>query len=581
MKNNMENAHIMNVPYTFEHSKNLGNKILKPIRQEKVVKVPVTQYVEKIIEKEEIKYVNKYVDVIKPIITYKTKHISKPIYLDKIKYEPKLVEKEKIVHIPKIEYRNKIVEIPVYIHKENIIEKKVPLIIERVVPVLKVKRIEKETLIDTIEIPSICEMKKKEININNTKNEYEQNILHIQRNNSGSNNFYTVNVMNENQDIYNKETYRNMESQNNSSPAVYSHMRVSPSFEIEKIKRKNESGHYGDSIESDEDNYERNLQHKNETMYNDATHDDDIHYEQILEKGGRMVSAEGIPDKGNVSNEENILNERSTSNEENVMNEEGCISNEKNASFVERLLNEESNLKNYMQNRMENNYYNTDNRHKKSSVTHVSVHLPTTKEELRESLEPGYVNSVESSYNVSLNPISVERSGKILDSSSMGNNMDSSNMYVMNNNHVFNYNNSINRYNEYNMNELINEQLIRGGSLNNSKPDISKSIEENVNQLSYCTNLKDHMETEQHTLHTPSNMHVYKENYVSSQNERRNQSGGSKPGRNKLNFMPSYANSNGNAIVSVRPATILEYVPKERKFKSGFCNFMNKCCGGE
>ncbi|KJP89565.1 hypothetical protein AK88_00776 [Plasmodium fragile] len=509
------------VPYTFEHSRNLGNKILKPIRQEKIVRVPVTQYVEKIIEKEEIKFVNKYVDVIKPIITYKTKHISKPIYLDKIRYEPKMIEKEKIIHIPKIEYRNKIVVIPVYLHKENIIEKKVPLIIERVLPVLKVKKIEKEVFTDVVEIPSICEMAKGERNINSsTKHEYIDSVMipHIATGNSDRNNFYAVGEANESQDMYNKETYRNVESQNDisSSPAVYCPVKMSPSIEVQKDKGSHGRSHSVVSGESDEDSCGGKLEHKNETMYNDATNEEGEEADNYVYAAGNV---------GGTSNEDYLANAQ-------------VINSSQGVRYGESISRE------HAQRTVQTGQYGENDMYKKSNISHVSIHLPTTKEELREVLQCNSVNAGEGSYGVTLNQATEDRS-------------------------------SYGRYNEYDMNQMMSKQLIRE-SFNPSRRHMSKSVDGNLGQGNYYSDVKDRIESQHHNLSVPSNIHLYKENYNLAQNMSRNESG-----KTRSNFMPSYANSNGQAIVSVRPATILEHVPKLRKPKSRFCSFLNKCCGDE
>ncbi|SBS82405.1 inner membrane complex protein 1i, putative (IMC1i) [Plasmodium ovale curtisi] len=492
-----------NVPYTFEHSKNLGNKILKPIRQEKVVKVPVTKFVEKIIEKEEVKYVNKYVDIIKPIITYKTKHISKPIYLDKIKYEPKLIEKEKIIHIPKIEYRNKIVEIPVYVHKENIIEKKVPLIIERVVPVLRVKKIEKEVLTDTVEIPEICEMKKDEANRKSTKQDYEAGNEEISSKALVKCNVYVVDVTKESEDGYNKETYRNVESVNESvgeHPVVYASKRASHA-DVEKFRNQRLSTSSISNLEYNEDDY-KHMENKKDTMYNDDTNEE-------------------VPYYNMAENCKNIINE------ENINKE-------------------------YVQNNKEEDYYDIDGLYKHPNIPHLSMHLPATKGISQESLKQCYVNL---SHNNNYDNISVHR--------------------VMDNSHIVNYNNTNRGYNVGNLHEVNNHQLIQG-SFNDSRGNISKRVEENSPQ-NYWEHLKDNNEEEKQKPCVSSNIHMSYENYVSSQNGHTN----ARSVTGKSNFMPSYANSNGQAIVSVRPATILEYVPKQRKYKSSFCSFMNKCCGGK
>ncbi|SBS82790.1 inner membrane complex protein 1i, putative [Plasmodium malariae] len=521
MEHQRGNSSSLSVPFTFEHSKNLGNKILKPIRQEKIVKVPVTQYVEKIIEKEEIKYVNKYVDVIKPIITYKTKHISKPIYLDKIKYEPKLIEKEKIIHIPKIEYRNKVVEIPVYVHKENIIEKKVPLIIERVIPVLKVKKIEKEVLTDTVEIPEICEITKDGTNAKIKENIYyeQQREEEIPGKVSIRSNAYVAgvesvvsaasvaNVLNvedeacitkEYKDAYNKETYRNMES-TDESPVICSSKHV-PHSSVGKFKNQNVNRSSPSNASSNEDSYTEKLEHKNETTYNDATNES-AHY-------GTM------PDDSPL------------------------------------MIDEENTSKNYDQKSMEEeNYYDINEHYKNSNINHVSINLPKTKDQFQESFEQQYVNFCDKKYNFASDNI------------------------IHNNLPIINYDTSNNRYIEDNMNELINEQFMRESSKDTLR-HISKTAEDKNRQI-LCTKLKDHIDIDQKKTSLPSNMHISYENYSSSQNaySQRSVTG-------KSNFMPSYANSNGQAFVSVRPATILEYVPKQRKYKSSFCNLMKNCCGG-
>lgn len=302
-----------NVPFAFDNSKNQKNRILKPIRQEKVLKVPVTKFVETIVEKEEIKYVNKYVDVIKPIITCRTKHVSKPVYLDKIKYEPKFIEREKIVHIPKIEYRNKIVEVPVYVHKHNIIEKKVPIVIERVIPVLKVKRVEKTVLTNSVEIPNSCESKQVEIN----NSEKENEILKIVNNENTHNNVSTSNIenvitSNENEETYNKETYRNVdcvvEPEIVITPPKASHLDLNETAE-ENLNNSNDINN--ESF--------LNFEH-NETMYNEENREEshraneEENFEEASGNDEVMVSNKSTPsnlnenkcDAENVSEERNI-----------------------------------------------------------------------------------------------------------------------------------------------------------------------------------------------------------------------------------------------------------------------------------
>ncbi|CRG98845.1 inner membrane complex protein 1i, putative [Plasmodium relictum] len=490
MESETGNFSSSNIPYSFEHSKNISKKILKPIRQEKIVKVPVTQYVEKIIEKEQIKYVNKYVDVVKPVITYKTKHIPKPIYLDKIKYEPKLIEKEKIIHIPKIEYRNKVVEIPVYIHKEKIIEKKVPLVIERVVPVLKIKRIEKEILTNTVEIPETSEISKNETNIKISKNAHDLNKevlikIPIKKNTCSSD------LKNSKEDVYVPETCRQYESLN--EPIMYSPMQVSPKIDHFKGHKLNSDN---SNTTSDKDSYMKRLDHKNETGYHDATNDD-VNYDVIADNENRINDAQ-------------------------------------------------INSKEYIKS-MEENYYDIDERRKGFNTTHVSIHLPTTQNAVQESVEQSYLNSYNNDCNISMNHIiDIKRS---------------------------NDNDSISRrYNEDNINTVINEKLIHE-SCNGSRKQSSILIQGNI-PGSYHTFTKDHTEVEQKYVN-PSNMHISYENYASSQNIY-----GQRSVPSKSNFKPSYANSNGQAIVSVRPATIVEFKPKQRKNKTSLCNFMNNCCGG-
>ncbi|ETB58662.1 hypothetical protein YYC_03815 [Plasmodium yoelii 17X] len=492
MTSQMENANPSNVPYTFEHSKNLGNKILKPIRQEKVVKVPVTKYVEKLIEKEEIKYVNKYVDVIKPIITYKTKHIPKHIYLDKIKYEPKLIEKEKIIHIPKIEYRNKIVEIPVYIHKENIIEKKVPIIIEHVIPVLKVNKIEREVLTDMIQIPEICNMPKNE---DTMRNEVSSNKLVEESKTS------VIGITKEDTDIYNKETYRNVDSIE--EPAVINEQKEISNYEIEKIKRDNESNSSISKAPSSEDSYKVTIDRKNETMYNDETNED-AHYDEIPENASNMI-------------------------------------------------NHESNSKTQLQNNLNENYYDVTENRRNHNISHLSIHLPMSQEVSHESVEQAYANISHDNNNNSYVP---------------------SLNHLMKNDQYINYNNMDNRYSERNINDLINSQYVQE-SFTASRRNIPTN---GTMSQQYHENLKNYIEIDQQKTHIPSNINISCENYSVSQKVCNNTN---QSGVNKQNFTPYYGNSNGQAIVSVRPATILEYSPKPRKFKSRFCNIMNKCCGGE
>ncbi|SCM05013.1 inner membrane complex protein 1i, putative [Plasmodium chabaudi adami] len=486
MTSQMENATPSNVPYTFEHSKNLGNKILKPIRQEKVVKVPVTKYVEKLIEREEVKYVNKYVDVIKPIITYKTKHIPKHIYLDKIKYEPKLIEKEKIIHIPKIEYRNKIVEIPVYIHKENIIEKKVPIIIEHVIPVLKVNKIEKEVLTDMIQFPEICNMPKNE---NTMRNEVSSN-KSVEENKTS-----VVGITKEDTDIYNKETYRNVDSIE--EPVAINEQMEMSNYEKENIKREDGSNRSISKAPSSEGSYKVTIEHKNETMYNDETNED-AHYNEIPENTSNMMN--------NVNN----LNE---------------------------------------------NYYDVNENRRNQNISHLSIHLPISQEVSHESGEQAYTN---------------------ISHNNNSNNYVPSLNHLIKNNQYINYNNMDNRYSERNMNDLINNQYVQE-SFTGSRRNIPAYANENMSQQ-YHENLKNCIEIDQQKVHIPSNMNISCENYSVSQKVCNNTS---QSGVDKKNFTPYYANSNGQAFVSIRPATILEYSPKPRKFKSRFCNIMNKCCGGE
>ncbi|CRG93461.1 inner membrane complex protein 1i, putative [Plasmodium gallinaceum] len=479
-----------NIPYSFEHSKNISKQILKPIRQEKIVKVPVTQYIEKIIEKEQVKYVNKYVDVIKPIITYKTKHIPKPIYLDKIKYEPKLIEKEKIIHIPKIEYRNKVVEIPVYVHKEKIIEKKVPLVIERVVPVLKIKKIEKEVLTNTVEIPEISEITKNEMNIKISKNSYESN-KEILSKVPIKKNTYALDLKNSKEDVYIPETSRRYESLND--PIMYSSMQVHHS-EIDQLKaQKLNNGN--SNTTSEEGSYKDRLYNKNETGYHDATNDD--------------VNSNLISDNEN------------------------------------RINNTEINSKEYVKN-MEENYYNIEELHKNFNTTHVSIHLPTTQNVVQESIEQSYMNSYDNNCNISMN-------------------------HIIDNNCINDNGNTPNRYNEDSMKAITNEKLIHE-SCNGSKRYSSIPIQENSHG-NYRAITGDHIEMEQKSVN-PSNMHFSYENYALSQNIY-----GQRSIPSKSNFKPSYANSNGQAFVSVRPATIVELKPKPRKNKTSICNFINNCCG--
>lgn len=488
------------VPYTFEHSKHLKSKILKPIRQEKVVKVPVTQYVEKIVEKEEIKYVNKYVDVIKPIITYKTKHISKPIYLDKIKYQPKVVEKEKIIHIPKIEYRNKIVEIPVYVHKENIIEKKVPLIVERVVPVLKVNRVEKEILTNSFEIPEICEMTKDENNIHIGKNVHETN-QQISCNVSEKGNSFVSEINKEKSDIYNIETYRHMQT-TNASPKVYSQLEISSSNmdnqNVETLKDKNNVVDSNDT--SDEEEYnEGNLEHKNETRYHEATNEYS-NYDFTSEKNQK------------INDEEN--------------NSKELINN----------------------NNMEENYYDIDERFKDSNISHVSIHLPEEKGIEQQSYEQNYMNSCNNNYNI------IE--------SNLGDTSGS----------VYNNINTYGTYYSDNMNPQFDKTFVNQ-SYNGSKGYIQKIMQRN-HIPNYSTNTMEHLKIVEEKHPNSSNLHISNEKFSTLPSVY-----GARSVTGKSNFVPSYANSNGQAIVSVRPATIVEYVPKSKKYKASLCNFINKCCG--
>lgn len=482
--NNNDTQEVQNV-YNGENARNMGKKILKPIIQEKIVKVPVTQYVEKIIEREEIKYVNKYVDVIKPIITYKTKHISKPIYLDKIKYETKVLEKEKIIHIPKIEYKDKIVEVPVYVHREKIIEKKVPLIIERVIPVLKLRTSEKNVLVDTIAMSDICDMSEKDrVNRNLriiTENNRQENSNKISLKNMSS----ISNMKSDEIDSANMKTYRLSEE------TMQEHI----------INEANKINIQTKKVSSEETNSDVNA------------HEDNV---SAIESQAEI--------KNNIEFEGEC--------NESVNAEEQCV-NEKREEININVNIEE------VPEHEEQQFYNIGT-NSEFNTTRVSVHLA---EHIREG--EGYEQSCagnQSQYNASV-----------------------SNLMNMNKNTMFNVNGNKSvseqafKYNTAPMDPKIHSFPIHGNYQENNQ-EISyeqHEIDQSYAKINMTPSVREHYNVE----------HIAQSEIIHMT-------------PSKQNFRPSYANSNGQAIISVRPATIVEYKPKSKKSRAPMCNFLNNCCRG-
>lgn len=465
-------------------------KILKPIRQEKIVKVPVTEYVEKIVEQEEIKYVNKYVDVIKPIITYKTKHVPKPIYLDKIRYETKVIEKEKIIHIPKIQYKNKIVEVPVYVHREKIIEKKVPLIIERVVPVLKVKKTQKDVYLDSIEIPDICEIKtsekKEKVNRNFPVPQRENSIRKqsVQRNGSVAS-YVKVNE----DDTANMKTYR-LEEEVAPEMTSNKHSEIVQNYKY-KGENMSESSHANSEVDSKQ---EQPIVHKHETKY----------HEDVLRETNNDSYSE---------NSQRIIYTNEKREEPNYLGNGN--------SFLVKT----------------NEQYNT---------LGVSIHLPEYEPEGVEYSEQKSTNEEEQNYHLSVNNI-------------QGNDTyDNGKMYL--GNHL---------NNQY---KSVSEQVFRNEN-SRMDPKLHYSFPAGEAYQESYQNNKEQIEMEKAYSQANGSVQITHENNT-MQNIQMND-------YNKQNLRPSYANSNGQAMISVRPATIVEFKPKSRKMKNPMCNFLNNCCGGQ
>lgn len=497
-----------------ENAKTMGKKILKPIVQEKIVKVPVTQYVEKIIEKEEIKYVNKYVDVIKPIITYKTKHISKPIYLDKIKYEKKILEREKIIHIPKIEYRNKIVDVPVYVHKEKIIPKNVPLIIERVIPVLKVKTHEKNVLAETIAVPEICDMSVK--NEGNkglkvvTENQQQENSNRLSVNKMN----YAPNLRSNEVDVTQMKTYRFNDG------IVEQNENVCTNVTMEgKPIKKGPASSSASANEDNESNVDNRPPQKHNTEYHDETNEDPYSVRQSEETPEEIHASINI-EQDLVGNGEHIINES------------------------------------HQYHSMEDNlHYNT---------TRVSVHLPDHANG-REVEGYEQVHSGDhSNYNASISNLI-----------SMNNINNMNNLHNMNNNIMVNENGQMYIMDTGNGNKSISEQVIKHSAAQIDPKLYSYPVHTNY-QENYQDLVHEQVDVEQiyGKINAPSVSREQHNVMYNMTSERVN------PNMKKQMLRPSYANSNGHAIVSVRPATIVEYKPKSRKNRPPMCNFLNNCCRG-
>lgn len=494
MESDGENFSAANGIYTNkDYPRSLDKKkILKPIRQEKIVKVPVTEYVEKIIEQEEIKYVNKYVDVIKPIISYKTKHVPKPIYLDKIRYETKVIEKEKIVHIPKIQYRNKIVDVPVYVHREKIIEKKIPLIIERVVPVLKVKKTQKDVYVDSIALPNICNVKNSEkreiVEKKGSSKQRESSIRKevIQRNES-----ITHSVKVNEDDTANMKTYR---LNDEAIPEMTSN-RHSEIVQNYKYKGENRS----ESSQANSDIYynqgEQEVQ-KHDTKYHDDIIRNQNNNDSYSEHSQRII----------YSNEKG--------------EEPNYLGN--NSSYLVKT----------------NDQYNT---------LGVSVHLPEYDTENVEYSEHKYGNNDEPNYHLSVNNVQFDDTHNINGRTNLGNNI-------------------------LNQQKSISEQVFRNeNSFIDPKLHYSFPTPDGYQEY-YQNNHKENIHIERN--YSQANVNTPCENNNTVQNIQINEY------NSKQNLKPSYANINGQAMISVRPATIVEYKPKPRKMKNPMCNFLNNCCGG-
>ncbi|VWU50478.1 inner membrane complex protein 1i, putative [Hepatocystis sp. ex Piliocolobus tephrosceles] len=508
-----------NVPFTFEHSRNQKNRILKPIRQEKIFKVPVTKFVEKIIEKEEIKYVNKYVDVIKPIVTCKTKHVPKLVYLDKIKYEPKFIEKEKIIHVPKIEYTNKIVEVPVFIHRHNIIERKIPIVVERVIPVLKVKKDEKCVVTNSVKIPIICQSEKIEnnadINNDNFKRINEENTSR----NLTVNNIYKMNTLKDND----KETYiKDMcapieygnESHNITTSPKTSHT-VIEEFIDEKVNINNI-----DNEVYNNGSINRSLTSYKEAIYNEANNEQE-NYKAVDRNSENVLSVKCE----SLENASHNLNKNS-SDIGDAENTKDITDAENNENIIDTKVN------------------------KHLHASRVSIHMPANTNLTKESIERQYLNLSynNNDYNMNLN-------------------------YVVSDDKIINNNNFTTNYETGYTNGLNSKQCI-GASFNGfAKPSV-QNIEFNSTH-SYFGDIKQSMELEQRKRFSTANVNNPSINCTVSQNSFKN----SQYITGTPNMTPSFENKNKQTFVSVRPATILEYTTKPVKPITNICNFMNKCCG--
>lgn len=546
-----------------ESTRNMGNKILKPIRQEKIVKVPVTQYVEKIIEKEQIKYVNKYVDVIKPIITYKTKHVSKPIYLDKIKYETKVIEKEKIIHVPKIEYRNKIVEIPVYVHREKIIEKQVPLVIERVIPILKVRNLEKTVLTDNITIPEICEVKHLD---HSSKCHGSNNVQnHIINNTPLKNSAYVVNYTPDIRHI--KENPSNMKTYRlNQENSLHSNIKIEENHIIQNKKTT-----FPDSSYGCESSYGDSLNGKNETVYEEGIHPEE--YVNEDEEDDEEVEEEEEEERKEEQEQEEVEEEHEQEKEEKEQEEKEQEEQEQEEKEQEQQEQEEKeqdtkNVKyeEYKQNeKYENKYnfeegYNTQNNLELNTLS-VNVHFPETNNEFQSSTEQKYSINYGNNQNMVSNGFYDINNNIHMNCSNTNQNSNSPNMF---------------QGSEYNYNEKkeFSEQVINSNASGAYKLYPSFPINANYGaNFEYIT--KEPIQREQNYAMNYTDMQVGNENYNQSLQDMHLHN----TIVNRQSFRPTYANANGQSIISIRPAVIVESKAKGRKPKLSMCNFLN-CCGG-
>ncbi|KOB89504.1 hypothetical protein PFDG_05052 [Plasmodium falciparum Dd2] len=194
---------------------------------------------------------------------------------------------------------------------------------------------------------------------------------------------------------------------------------------------------------------------------------------------------------------------------------------------------------------MEENYYAIEDRFKASNISHVSIHLPEEKGIDQQSYERNYMQSCKNNYN--------RIESNLRDTSGS----------------VYNNINTYGTYYSDNMNPQFDKTFVNQ-SYNGSKGYIPKIMQRN-HIPKYSTNTMEHLNIVEEKHPNSSNLHISKERFSTLHSVY-----GARSVTGKSNFVPSYANSNGQAIVSVRPATIVEYVPKSKK-QSSLCNYINKC----